>query len=39
MVTLFFQSSQPSPPKAYAMKHFQQYRESLIEFSKVMTFS
>jgi hypothetical protein len=28
-----------SPPKAYAMKYFQQYRESLIEFSKVVTFS
>lgn len=28
-----------SPPKAYAMKHFQQYRESLIEFSRVVTFS
>jgi hypothetical protein len=30
---------QRSPPKAYALKHFQQYRESLIEFSKVVTFS
>jgi hypothetical protein len=30
---------QRSPPKAYAIKHFQQYRESLIEFSKVVTFS
>jgi hypothetical protein len=28
-----------SPPKAYAMKHFQQYRELLIEFSKVLRFS
>ena len=28
-----------SPPKAYALKHYQQARNSRIEFSKVVTFS
>ena len=28
-----------SPPKAYPLQHYQQYRASLIEFSRVVTFS